>query len=437
MQSRIWVPELWRGAGMLLAAAVATWIWGEFWIWLSLFLLAYLGWHLLNLARLETWVSRRLVRMPPESSGVWEEIFLNLYRVRQRNKKRHKRIVKRLARFQEAAQALPDAIAVLDQEGAVEWVNLAANRLLGIDPSRDVGQRLLNLVRHPELVAYMTRGDFRTPMLLPSPEDAALTLSVRVVPYGKDQHLFIARDVTQLQKLEKMRRDFIANVSHEIRTPLTVISGYLETLRDEDQTDPGQWSELLGTMQDQALRMRTIVGDLLLLSRLESSGGEAPEEPVDVPRLLEVLRADAIALSADNRHEFQLHCDSMLWFKGSESELRSAFSNLVFNAVRYTPPGGLIDIRWYVDEQGVHFAVKDNGVGIPAYHLSRLTERFYRVDVARSRHTGGTGLGLAIVKHVLQRHGGVLWIDSTPGVGSLFRCDFSAMRATPPTEVAV
>lgn len=431
---RGWREELWRIVFILLAVLLLSAIFGEFFTWAALASIGYLVWHLRSLWRLVDWINRRLGGEPPQSSGVWEEVFLQLHRFRQRNRRRHKRLVSRLSRFQEAAQALPNAIIVLNNEGAIEWCNSAATRMLGIHTSNDLGQRILNLVRTPALVNYIKQAEFDEPLKIPSPMDVTMILSIRIVPYGSDQRLLIARDVTRMQRLEEMRRDFVANVSHEMRTPLTVICGYLELFAEADNRDSDEFDDVVVHMSEQASRLQSIIGDLLLLSRLESESYSAALETVNVPQLLKVLVEEARSLSGYKNHDISLECDDNLLIRGNEQELRSAFSNLAFNAVNYTPNGGKIILSWYGDDDGAHFAVRDTGIGIPAQHIERLTERFYRVDVGRSRHSGGTGLGLAIVKHVLQRHHARLHIESQPGQGSVFRCDFSPQQIVTAVE---
>ncbi len=257
-----------------------------------------------------------------------------------------------------------------------------------------------------------------------APVDDALLLSARIVPYGKKQRLLLATDISRVRRLEQVRRDFVANVSHELRTPLTVISGYLETLLDSDSPAFDLWRQPLHRMQEQSRRMLHIVEDLLLLVRLESRKERPPFKPVNVPALLAAIVDDAIALSDEQGHQISLTADPELWIAGSEKELHSAFANLVFNAVRYTPAGRRIEIRWFADDGGIHLAVEDDGEGIAPHHIPRLTERFYRINRDRSRDSGGTGLGLSIVKHVLNHHGGQLRISSELGVGSVFTCDF-------------
>ena len=403
-------------------------LFGNFFVWLSLGLGSYLVWHLHQLSRLSIWLERRLTGDAPESDGIWEDIFMRLYRFRLLNKRRHKRLVKRLSRFQQAAQAMPNAIVVLSHENSIEWCNSASTRMLGIHTKNDLGQRLLNLVRHPQLVRYIEKADYEEPLLMPSPVNKERTLSVRLVAYGDDQTLLEARDITRLQYLKQMRRDFVANVSHEMRTPLTVINGYVEMMRDNVPLSSDEGQDMLARIDDQSTQLQSIVDDLLQLSRLESTRSDIINETINIPALIDKIAEDARELSGEHQHDISVDIDRTLNLCGCELEIRSAFSNLIFNAVRYTPAHGAISIKWFKDEAGMHFSVRDTGVGIPAQHISRLTERFYRVDVARSRHTGGTGLGLAIVKHVLQRHDGELNIKSSAGTGSEFRCDFPIAR---------
>jgi two-component system phosphate regulon sensor histidine kinase PhoR len=426
--SRGWTEEFWRFVALLLAALLLSTLFGSSPLWYIAAILIYLSWHLRNLKRLARWLNRRLNGEPPESRGIWEDIFLELHRVRLRNKKRHQRLVSRLSRFQEAAQALPDAIMVMDFEGVIEWCNKSSTRMLGIHTTHDLGQRVLNLVRSPSLVSYMHKREFDQPLILLSPVDEFCTLSIRIVPYGDDQQLLIARDITHLQRLEQMRRDFVANVSHEMRTPLTVISGYLEMFADDGDRNTDEFDDVVHRMNEQASRLQNIIGDLLLLSRLESDSQKSVLDKVNAAKIIDIITDEARSLSSFHNHDIVTEIDQTIWLQGNEMELRSAFSNLAFNAVRYTPDHGKIVIRWYKDEQGAHFAVEDSGIGIAPQYIPRLTERFYRVDVGRSRHTGGTGLGLAIVKHVLQRHDAQLKVTSKLGKGSTFRCDFPLSR---------
>ncbi len=388
----------------------------------------YLALHLRNLYRLYRWLQDGHRFQPPEASGIWGEVFHLLYRQQLRNRQRKRRLTGLIKRFQEATAAMPDATVILDVDGTIEWFNGAAQQLLGFQAGKDVGQRIINLIRHPEFTRFLVKGTGSEPLRMSAPQDGRVMLSVRVVPYGKEQRLLIARDVSQQLRLEQMRRDFVANVSHELRTPLTVISGYIETLLEEKKDYPKHLCRSLQQMEQQTFRMQHIVEDLLLLSRLETDGSRPPHEPVAVPAMLMSLQEGMQPLVEQKKQRLVLECDSSLQIYGAEKELYSAFSNLLTNAVRYTPEEGEIVVRWYRDESGVHFEVSDTGEGIAPQHIPRLTERFYRVDVGRSRDVGGTGLGLAIVKHVINRHGGTLRIRSTLNKGSTFSCDFPDSR---------
>ncbi len=390
--------------------------------------LAYLTWHLLRLLRMIRWLSEGRKFHPPDAPGIWNELHYELYRLQQRHRKRKHKLTGLLARYQETAAALPDATVVLGQRGECEWWNDTATRLIGLHSPQDVGQRIDNLVRFPAFTQYLASGNYTEKVNIPSPINGQILLAIHIVPYGRNQRLLVARDVTQIERLEEIRRDFVANVSHELRTPLTVISGFLETLLDSEEALDEDLRRPLQQMQEQSQRMQRIVEDLLLLARLEGYGEKLRSDPVDVPRLLAMLRDDAVVLSGTKAHRIDLEIEAKLWLSGNEDELRSAFSNLIYNAVRYTPAGGLILIHWFADEAGAHLTVKDSGSGIAPHHLPRLTERFYRVDVGRSRERGGTGLGLAIVKHALQRNDAQLVVTSELGKGSVFRCDFPPER---------
>ncbi len=424
--SDFWAVEAWRALILALAAVVFGWVVGHLLAVLLLFGLGYLIWLLASLARLEAWLREDRDEPPSVGNGLFAEIYHHLYRLYERQRRRERRLSDALNRFQQSAAALPDATVVLRSNGEIEWFNTAARHLLGLSARQDLGQRIDNLVRHPEFMRFFNRGDYSEIVEFPSPVDDQIMLAVQVVPYGDDQRLMVARDVTNIHRLEQVRRDFVANVSHELRTPLTVVRGYLETMVGADDEYAKQWGRSLDFMSQHTERMQHLVEDLLLLSRLETEPPGNGHEEVAVPALLAVIREEALAVSGSKAHRIELECDPHLWLLGQGTELRSLFSNLVTNAVRYTPDKGAITIRWYADRAGAHYQVRDTGIGIPARHLSRLTERFYRVDSGRSRQQGGTGLGLAIVKHVLQRHGGELHVQSTEGEGSTFTCDFPA-----------
>ena len=384
--------------------------------------------HIIQMHRLESWLRKGRRSQPPQSWGVWGEVFDHYYRLQRRYTKRKKRLARVIREFRESTAAMPDGTIVLDSDLRISWFNGAAVQLLGLAGNRDIGQPIASLLREPAFERYIRKADFRRPVEVDSPVDLGGRLSIRVVPYGHGQYLMLARDVTRLQRLENMRRDFVANASHELRSPLTVLGGYLEHMT-EDETIPEVWSDPLEEMQSQCRRMTTLVDDLLELSRLETDApADVDEQPVDIAALIERIRLDALN-QAEGDRSIEAGLDASIGLAGVESELYSAVSNLVFNAVRYTEAGGRIEIEWQrTGDGGAHFCVRDDGIGIEPKHLPFITQRFYRVDPSRSRSGGGTGLGLAIVKHVLQRHGARLKIESEPGRGSRFCCVFPPDR---------
>jgi two-component system phosphate regulon sensor histidine kinase PhoR len=366
---------------------------------------------------------------PLKATGIWAEFVDITYRVYRRDRRRKKKMARILNRFYESLSALPDAAVILTQEHSIEWFNKAARELLGLH-KRDKGGRITNLLRDPTFIHYLAKGDYRQAIELPSPRDEHIWLSINIVPFGKKQFLLSARDVSQVRQLQRMREDFVANVSHELRTPLTVIAGYLETLTDPEHSEDVQEPllSMLKQMYGQSMRMQRLVEDLLQLSRLETDIDEEDQSEVSIPGILLAVEEEAQAMGSEKGQVISTEVDDGLWLLGDPQELHSAFSNLISNAVRYTPEGGHITLRWYRDAYGAHYEVEDDGIGIEPQHVQRLTERFYRVDKDRSRMNGGTGLGLAIVKHVLQRHGATLHISSQAGSGSVFRCDFPLSR---------
>ena len=420
--------EFWRLTGILAFALVAGLIAGHVGWGLAIGLAVVLTWQYRQQLRLLKWLRHGRMKEPPDLEGIAGEIVYDVYRQYQRDRRRKKKLGKVLNRFYESSSALPDATVILGANGEIDWFNDAAKYLLGLT-GKDRGRRIGNLIRFPVFTSFLATEDYSEAVEIPSPVDESMRLSVRIVPYGKNQRLLSARDVTRLHRLEQMRRDFVGNVSHELRTPLTVITGYLEALTDGQETEPEQIINSLDQMKSQAERMRRIVEDLLMLSRLETRDENGREDvEVPVPALLASVEEEAHILSGEKRHRISLDVDPTAWLRGCSSELHSAFSNLVSNAVRYTPPDGEIHIRWWVDDEGAHYAVRDTGIGIEPEHIPRLTERFYRVDTARSRANGGTGLGLAIVKHVLRSHDATLRVESTPGEGSTFIADFPVKR---------
>ncbi len=417
-----WSSEVWRLAGLLFLGFLIGAVVGQI-AW-SLFFATtiYLIWHLRHLYKLDLWLQGKRAGIPDNIEGAWANIYYHLYRLQQRNRRRKKRLATMVNRFRESTNALPDAAVVMDAKGNIENWNKTAGKLLQLR-KQDAHRPITNLIRSPEFAIYLNGDDYAEPLRMKSPMNDSIYLSMKIVPYGNNQLLLMARDITRLHMLEKMRKDFIANVSHELRTPLTVISGYLETLLEEEDEWTQDNDKVLSSMMQQTIRMQNIVTDLLLISRLETDDSEHRKQQVDVPAVLEMIREDAEALSM-GQHTITLESDRMLWLRANNEEIVSVFSNLIYNAVKYTPAGGHINIRWFADEHGAWFEVQDDGAGIAPQHIPRLTERFYRVDVGRSRESGGTGLGLAIVKHVLNRHKGKLEIESELGKGSTFRCHF-------------
>jgi two-component system, OmpR family, phosphate regulon sensor histidine kinase PhoR len=390
---------------------------------------AIIGFHLYQLQLATDWAAGPLEARVPEGRGIWAETFSVLHR-RTRMREAMQRDLKHvIQRFRKAAEALPDGVVLLDASNRIEWANARAQEQLGLNLGTDRGQPLVNLVRHPEFLRYIESGDFRESAVVEQPQ-ARRTLALQLVPFGMEEKLLLSRDVTQLEAVARMRRDFIANVSHELKTPLTVVTGFLETLQDMD-FEPRQRTRYLRLMEDQARNMQRLVDDLLALSSLESEHNPLQEVEFAVVPLLLELSADAKGLS-QGEHAITLDIGEAAAIVGSRDELKSAIGNLVSNAIRYTPQGGAITLTWHVEEDGSGvFAVRDTGIGISPEHIPRLTERFYRVDRSRSRATGGTGLGLAIVKHVLLRHQAELDVESRLGEGSTFSVRLPAKRVRP------
>ncbi|HEX6138200.1 MAG TPA: phosphate regulon sensor histidine kinase PhoR [Casimicrobiaceae bacterium] len=388
---------------------------------------AIIGFHLRHLQRIGDWADGPLDAEVPEGRGVWAQPFAAIYR-RVRIRSAYERDLRHIIeRFQQASEAIPDGIVVLDAGNRIDWANPRALAQLGLALKQDRGQPIVNLLRQPEFHRYLDAGDYGASIIVASNRDPGRRLALQLVPFAADQKLLMSRDVTELEAVGRMRRDFVANVSHELKTPLTVISGFVETLQDVD-VDARQRARFLQLMQEQARNMQRLVADLLTLSALESDQNPLHEDRFAVVPLLLALSADAKALSR-GEHRIELDIADAATLTGSREELASAFGNLVSNAVRYTPSDGTITLRWRVDDDGSGvFAVADTGIGIAAEYLPRLTERFYRVDRSRSRATGGTGLGLAIVKHVLLRHQAELEIASGRGKGSTFAVRLPARR---------
>lgn len=414
---------------LLFACLIIGWMLGQPGWALVVGLSIYLVHTLRQIQRLQRWLHTRPGDPPPEARGLWGSIFDDIYRLQRRDKRTQTRLQAVIERIQTSTAALRDGVVMLDKEGHLEWWNHAAEQLLGLRAPNDSGQHVHNLLRDPRFIEYFDRADYSEPLDIPSPLSTSIWLQYNVTRYGDGELLVLVRDTTRLHNLEQMRKDFVANVSHELRTPLTVLVGYLETMIDSDDANHSRWLRPLNQMQQQAQRMQSLLNDLLMLSRLETSNIRTEEKPVSIDLMLPDIRKDALALSGERLHKIILECTTRIPINGLETELRSAISNLVYNAVKYTQDGGHIQISWLLDDDGnACLSVSDNGPGISEPHLNRLTERFYRVDSSRNSNTGGTGLGLAIVKHVMKRHQGELRINSTPGKGSTFTCVFPAAR---------
>lgn len=430
-----WFTTLGQLALVLAGAAVAGLLLGHPWPVVTLTALGVVAWHYWKLRNILLRLTARRRLAPAVGDGVWNELDRLLHRSQDEMHGRKRRLVGMLRAYRAAATALPDAIVVLDRNTQrVLWFNQSATTLLGLRYPRDIDASLGDCVQPLPLARWLATGRNAEPLLdLPSPADANIRLNLHLIPYSEDLWMLVARDVSKLVRLEQMRRDFVANVSHELRTPLTVVHGYLEML---DPAEQPEWAPMLAEMQRQSQRITQLVEDLLTLSRLEAQDALA-DDSVAMASMLATLKREAEALS-QQRHAIELidtaHVD--LW--GSTKELHSAFSNLVGNAVRYTPAGGRITIRFVpADNGGAVLSVQDSGYGIPAAHLPRITERFYRVSTSRSRESGGTGLGLSIVKHVLNLHQARLEIESAVGRGSTFACHFGAERVHPRERTAV
>jgi two-component system phosphate regulon sensor histidine kinase PhoR len=396
-------------------------------LFFSIFLLIYLILHLRQLEALDYWLANSDKRMVPDGPGMWEEVFTRLNRMVRQHRKEHEQRVAALRHMEQATSALPEGVAILDEAYHIEWCNPLSEQHFGLDCKRDIGQQITYLARQPEFVQYLALHDFSEPLVLCGARQDGLTLSIKLIPYGDNKLLLISRDITHLERIETMRRDFVANVSHELRTPLTVVNGFVETLHDMPNLENSMARRALHLMGEQTHRMERLVDDLLTLSKLENTLNALQEETVDVSGLLRMLHQDGQSLSA-GRHTLQLELASSCALLGNADELRSTFGNLISNAIHYTPQGGEILMSWHEQGDQPVFSVQDSGIGIAPQHIPRLTERFYRVDRSRSRETGGTGLGLAIVKHIASRHQARLEITSVEGKGSTFSMIFPASR---------
>jgi two-component system phosphate regulon sensor histidine kinase PhoR len=409
-----------------LAVGVAVgWFAGSVWLGVSGALALYLAWNLWHLRALHFWLQHRAVADPPDVMGLWGDVVAQVVRLHRRKRFHKERLTRLFRELRRSTAAMPDGVVMLDPNGEIIWFNRKAGELLDLSRRADLGLRIDNLVRHPDFVKYLHGGQYSLPVIVRIDTPIERHVAFQVISYGEDQRLLMLREVTREVRLEQMRKDFVANASHELRSPLTVVAGYLETFG----ADPGlgELAAPVAEMRRQTDRMTRIIEDLLELSRFEANDGPIKGLPIDVAAMAALLRKDVLARPQHPR-QVDVAIESPAALIGDEPMVQSAFSNLVDNAAKYTPTDGSVFIRWWTDGDGGHFSVRDTGPGIPAEHLPRLTERFYRVDPGRSRETGGSGLGLAIVKHALHRHGGHLQIESIEGRGSTFTCNFPSER---------
>jgi two-component system, OmpR family, phosphate regulon sensor histidine kinase PhoR len=416
-----WVPALLRLALTFIAAGVLWYFFGSTFALAAMIavLIAAILIQLGYLYRLSVWLNHPETEKLPDGWGAWTDIFSRLYKLHRDDERNRAELSEWLTRFRQAMSLLPDGVAIMDDVLFLEWCNPVAERHLGLQLDRDRGMRVTNLVRHPDFMDYIILGRYDEPLNLTLRDRK---LIVHIIPFEDRRQILVTHDMTASDRIDTMRRDFVANASHELRTPLTVINGFLEIAQGQPDLDVDTRMQHIKLMIEQGRRMQNLVEDMLTLTRLESIDYPMRPEHVDVRRLLEEILGEAQALSGE-RHKISLDVDGPD-LEGSVDELRSAFGNLVSNAVRYTPQGGEIRIAWKGAGLGPQFSVRDTGIGISPEHIARLTERFYRVDKSRSRETQGTGLGLAIVKHVALRHKAVLTIESEPGKGSLFAIKF-------------
>jgi two-component system phosphate regulon sensor histidine kinase PhoR len=428
------LPDFWFRLSLpvIFSALIALFLWGlfsaVFALWFMLLvMIAVMARHAWQLHKLGKWLNDARPETIPEAGGIWDDVFSQLYRMVKKHIQTKQKLAAELQHMEQATAALPEGVAILNDVNRIEWFNPIAQQHFDLDAEHDVMQDITYLVRQPEFIAYLHESDFSKPLMMRPARHDDMVLSIKLIPYGGDKRLLISRDITQFERVEGMRRDFVANVSHELRTPLTVVNGFVENLQDMPDLSQDSARRVLRLMAEQTRRMENLVADLLTLSRLENNLNPLREEVVDLGVLLNEVIQGGRLLSGE-KHVLQLEVKGNTKMSGNREELRSAFDNLLGNAIRYTPEGGSILLRWFERGGQQVFSVEDSGIGIPAQHIPRLTERFYRVDSSRSRETGGTGLGLAIVKHIAMRHQAKIEIFSEEGKGSTFSLVFPARR---------
>jgi len=418
---------------IVLVTLFALLLWGVFsampaLLFMLLVLLIVMVLHARQLYRLGRWLQDARIETIPEAGGIWDEVFSQLYKMVKRHNQTKLELATELQHIEQATAALPEGVAILNEANRIEWCNPLAQQHFDLDPEHDFMQDITYLVRQPEFIEYVHGSSFSEPLVMRPARHDDMVLSIKLIPYGVNKRLLISRDITQLERIEAMRRDFVANVSHELRTPLTVVNGFVENLQDMPDLGRDDARRALQLMAEQTRRMENLVADLLTLSHLENDQSPLLEETVDIGILLDEIYREGQMLSG-GLHALHIEVTSDAKLLGNREELRSAFGNLLSNAIRYTPEGGSILLRWAERGGQPAFSVRDSGIGIAAQHIPRLTERFYRVDRSRSRETGGTGLGLAIVKHIAMRHQAKLEILSAEGKGSTFALVFPVKRA--------
>lgn len=429
-----WQKEINRILLLIGSAGVLGIVFGQVLLFIFVAVVVYLVFTIRQLRRLDKWLSALAAgddMSPPEGYGLWGSLFDGIYRLQKRQKQIAGEMQSILDKAQESSAALEIAFVLIDKSGNLDWWNKAGETLLGLRYPDDRNQAATNFIRNPIFADYFQKEKYDQPLTMNSPVNSNVVLEFQLATFGERERLMVVRDISQIHKLEMMRKDFVGNVSHELRTPITVISGYLENLLENLDSIEPRWHKPLQQMAQQSRRMENIVRDLLMLTRLETKAVTRQLADVEVKGLLSEIANDTNHLFEDKQHKIEVICPAGLRLRADRSELYSAISNLAFNAAKYTAPKGHIVLKAQSKDNSFDISVTDNGVGIEAHHIPRLTERFYRVDASRTSSSGGTGLGLAIVKHILVRHNATLDISSIPGKGSTFTCRFPLTRLVP------